>query len=175
MVRHEGRIYRFADFTLDVCEHRLSRGDQEIYLRPKTFETLLYLVERHGHLVEKNDLLDKLWADAIVTESALTHCIEEVRKALEDDAHHPHYIKTIPRVGFKFIADVEEISSAAEEAAVEEEVTVVRVRVTEEEQEQQIEDGGSRIAANSNPRSSILHPRSSSPRSLGGGDGAENF
>jgi TolB-like protein/DNA-binding winged helix-turn-helix (wHTH) protein/Tfp pilus assembly protein PilF len=94
---------------------------------------LLYLVERHGHLVKKNELLDTLWADTIVTESTLTHCIEEVRKVLGDDAHHPRFIKTIPRVGYKFIAGVEEVTSAVEEEEVEEEVTAVRVRVTEEE------------------------------------------
>ncbi len=103
------RIYRFADFTLDTSEHRLLRGSREIYLPPKTFETLLYLVDRHGHLVKKNELLDTLWADAFVTENALTRCIKEVREALEDDAHQPRYIKTIHRVGYKSIADVEEI------------------------------------------------------------------
>src|SRR6266542_3207006 len=109
MVPAGKRIYRFADFTLDTSEHRLLRGSREIYLPPKTFETLLYLVDRHGHLVKKNELLDTLWADAFVTENALTRCIKEVREALEDDAHQPRYIKTIHRVGYKFIADVEEI------------------------------------------------------------------
>src|SRR6266508_5640388 len=104
------RIYRFADFTLDTSEHRLLRGREEIYLPPKTFETLLYLVDRHGHLVTKNELLDTLWADAFVTENALTRCIKEVRGALNDDAHQPCYIRTFPRIGYKFIAEVEEVS-----------------------------------------------------------------
>src|SRR4029453_2236273 len=99
------RIYRFADFTLDMSEHRLLRGAEEIYLQPKTFETLLYLVARHGHLVTKNELLETLWADAFVTENALTRCVKEVREALGDDAHQPRYIKTIHRVGYKFITD----------------------------------------------------------------------
>jgi DNA-binding winged helix-turn-helix (wHTH) protein/TolB-like protein/Tfp pilus assembly protein PilF len=114
------RIYRFADFTLDTSEHRLLRGKEEIYLPPKTFETLLYLVDRHGHLVRKNELLDTLWADVFVTENALTRCIKEVRVALNDDAHQPRYIKTIPRVGYKFIADVEEIPPALPQAESEE-------------------------------------------------------
>lgn len=108
------RIYRFADFTLDTSEHRLLRGRKEIYLPPKTFETLLYLVERHGHLIKKNELLDTLWADAFVTENALTRCVKEVREALQDDAHQPRYIRTFPRVGYKFIAVVEEIPIPAE-------------------------------------------------------------
>src|SRR5262245_33274749 len=92
------RIYRFADFTLDPREHRLLHGKEEIYLAPKTFETLLYLVHRHGHLVTKNDLLDTLWPGTFVTENALTRCIKDVREALTDDAHQPLYIKTVPRV-----------------------------------------------------------------------------
>jgi DNA-binding winged helix-turn-helix (wHTH) protein/TolB-like protein/Tfp pilus assembly protein PilF len=106
------RIYRFSDFTLDANEHRLLRGSDEIYLPPRTFETLLYLVERHGHLIKKNELLDTLWADAFVTENALTRCVKEVREALQDDAHQPRYIRTFPRVGYKFIAEVEEVSPA---------------------------------------------------------------
>ncbi|MBI3949526.1 MAG: transcriptional regulator, partial [Acidobacteria bacterium] len=157
MARQEERIYRFADFTLEVGEHHLKRGDQEIYLRPKPFETLLYLVERRGHLVEKNELLDRVWADSIVTESTLTHCIEEIRKALEDDAYHPHYIKTVPRLGFKFIADVEEIAPATEEE-VEEEYTAVRVMVTEEEQEPEGETGRGRDGARGRWEDEVSRP-----------------
>ena len=105
------RIYRFADFTLDVSEHRLLRDSEEIYLQPRTFGTLLYLIERHGHLITKKELLDELWIDTFVTENALSRCIKEVREALGDDAHQPRYIKTIPRVGYKFIADVQEASN----------------------------------------------------------------
>jgi DNA-binding winged helix-turn-helix (wHTH) protein/TolB-like protein/Tfp pilus assembly protein PilF len=103
------RVYRFGDFTLDASERRLLRGSYEVYLFPKTFEVFLYLVERHGHLVRKDELMNSLWADAFVTENALTKRIKEVREALGDDAHQPRYLKTVPRVGYKFIADVEAI------------------------------------------------------------------
>lgn len=125
--------YRFADFTLEVSEHRLRRSSQEIHLRPKTFETLLYLVERHGHLVGKDELLNQVWADTIVTETAMTHCIEEVRKALGDAAHNPRYLKTIPRVGYKFIAPVIKIKEAEEEN-VAEECTAVKITKMEDKQ-----------------------------------------
>ncbi len=115
------KIYRFADFTLEVSERRLSQRGQEIYLRPKTFETLLYLVERHGHLVNKNDMLDNLWPDVTVTESALTRCIKELRRALADDAQEPRYLKTIPRLGFKFIAEVDEGAPAPQPESSESE------------------------------------------------------
>lgn len=109
------RIYRFGEFTLNTGEQTLLRGANEVYLQPKTFETLVYLVERHGHLVKKNELLDALWADTYVTENALTRCIKEVREALQDDAHQPHFIKTIPRIGYKFIANVEDLAQESTE------------------------------------------------------------
>ncbi len=112
------QIYRFGSFTLDAHERRLRRDEEEIYLQPKTFETLLYLVERHGSLVKKEEMLRALWADAFVTENALTRSIKEVREALADDAYQPSFIKTVPRVGYRFIARVEEIAS---ESAVTEE------------------------------------------------------
>lgn len=115
MVSLTNKIFRFAHFTLDVNEHRLLAGDQEIFLRPKAFETLLYLIQQHGHLVTKDDLLNHVWGGTIVSETTLTHCIEEIRKALDDNAHHPQYIRTIPRVGYKFIANVEEITTSIAE------------------------------------------------------------
>ncbi|MFQ5650839.1 MAG: winged helix-turn-helix domain-containing protein [bacterium] len=101
--------YVFADFTLDVREHHLLKGKQEKYLRPKTFETLLYLVKRAGRLVKKTELLDQVWADTFVTENTLSQCIKEIRQTLQDDIARPRYVKTIPRVGYKFIAPVTEV------------------------------------------------------------------
>jgi TolB-like protein/lipoprotein NlpI len=104
------RIFRFGDFTLDEAEHRLKQGEREIPLRPRSFETLLYLLGKHGHLVEKNEFIEKLWSGAFVTETVLTHCITEIRQALDDEAHDPRYIQTVHRAGYTFIADVEEIT-----------------------------------------------------------------
>src|SRR5215510_3917572 len=115
MIAGMKRIYLFADFTLDVNDHRLLRENEEIYLQPRTFETLVYLIEHHGHLATKKELLDALWADTFVTENALSRCIKEVREALGDDAHQPRYIKTVPRLGYKFIADVAEASNLCSE------------------------------------------------------------
>src|SRR5215217_3151136 len=102
-------LYRFGPYLLDVAEHRLLRGDGEVALPPKAFDTLVYLVERHGHLVKKNELLDAVWADVSVTEGVLTLRIKEIRQALGDDAQNPRFIKTIPTVGYKFVADVQDI------------------------------------------------------------------
>jgi len=125
------QIYRFADFMLDPIERRLKHGDEEIYLPPKTFETLLFLVERHGHLVKKSDLLDSLWADSFVTENVLTQRIKELREVLGDDAYKPRYIKTVQRLGYRFIADVHEIAENGDE--IEEEYLAMKLVVTEED------------------------------------------
>src|SRR5688572_27217559 len=110
MKRSGKRVYRFDRYTLEVAEHRLKRGETEISLQPKAFETLVYLVERRGHLVKKNELLDAVWPGVAVTEGAVSLRIKEIRQALEDDAKRPRYIRTIPTVGYKFIADVEPIT-----------------------------------------------------------------
>jgi TolB-like protein/DNA-binding winged helix-turn-helix (wHTH) protein/predicted negative regulator of RcsB-dependent stress response len=101
------RVYRFGNFTLAVNEHCLHRGSQEIHVRPKVFDTLLFLVERHGHLITKTELLNGIWSDVIVTENTLNKCIEEVRHVLNDSPQNPLFVQTISRVGFKFIGRVE--------------------------------------------------------------------
>ena len=77
-----GCCFRFGPFTLEVGEHRLLGPHGEIYLRPKTFETLRFLVARHGHLVTREILFDSLWSGVSVTDNALSRCIKEIRKAL---------------------------------------------------------------------------------------------
>lgn len=125
--------YRFGKFTLQRRDRRLSSDGHEIHLRPKTYETLLYLIERHGHLVTKDELLDTVWADVEVTENALTSCIKEARFALGDDVQQPVFLRTIPRLGYEFIANVETPEALAEEEVVEEEFRAMRVVTTEQD------------------------------------------
>jgi TolB-like protein/Flp pilus assembly protein TadD len=98
--------YRFEGFTLLPGERQLLRGGAEAVLRPKAFDTLLCLVEHHGHAVSKERLLDVVWPDTNVSEAVLTHCIAEVRKALSDEVRRPRFVKTMSRHGYKFIAAV---------------------------------------------------------------------
>src|SRR5580704_9784173 len=67
---------------------------------------LLYLIENRNRLVRKQELLDKVWQDAMVTENALTRVIGLLRKALNDDSHVPRFIETVPTAGYRFIAKV---------------------------------------------------------------------
>lgn len=106
-----GGIYQFGEFVLEAREHRLTGGSGEIRLRPKSFMTLLYLVQRHGQLVKKEELLEQVWAGTFVTESVAFQCIHDVRMALGDDSEQPRYIQTIPRVGYRFTGEVTEVFS----------------------------------------------------------------
>jgi tetratricopeptide (TPR) repeat protein/DNA-binding winged helix-turn-helix (wHTH) protein len=125
--------YRFGKFTLETADRRLTSEGHEIYLRPKTYDTLLYLLDHHGHLVTKKELLDAVWADVEVTENALTHCIKEARAALDDNVQSPEFVRTVPRLGYEFFANVETAGEAANEEIVEEEFHTVHLITTEED------------------------------------------
>jgi TolB-like protein/Flp pilus assembly protein TadD len=105
---NQPRTYRFGEYTLDAGEHRLFRNAAEVALRPKAFDTLVYLVARHGHTVGKNELFEAVWPGTFVSDAVLTHCIAEVRHVLQDDAHAPKLLKTIPKVGYAFVTEVRE-------------------------------------------------------------------
>jgi DNA-binding winged helix-turn-helix (wHTH) protein/tetratricopeptide (TPR) repeat protein len=103
--------YRFGPFQLDVRERRLSRGTEVIPLRLKVFDTLRVLVENAGRLVTKQELLEAVWPDAAVEENNLNHNISVLRKALGEKATGQQYIETVPRVGYRFVAEVEVASA----------------------------------------------------------------
>jgi Tol biopolymer transport system component/DNA-binding winged helix-turn-helix (wHTH) protein len=103
-------LYEFGDYRLDTKERILMRGDQPVELTPKGFELLSVLVENHGRLLKKDELMDKIWADSFVEESNLTFNIRQLRKILGDDAHDPKYIKTVRQHGYRFIGEVKQIS-----------------------------------------------------------------
>ena len=98
------RQYQFGDFTLDLERGFLRRGEDEVPLRPKAFEALTYLVQRHGRLVTKTELIDAIWPSTAVTDSSLAHCLLEIRRALGDDSQQ--VIRTVARRGYVFTAPV---------------------------------------------------------------------
>ncbi len=85
-------------------------------LEPKAFEVLLVLLEDPGRLVEKRELLERVWPDAVVTESALTRVIADLRRALGDDAREARYVETVPTKGYRFVAEVRRVEGRAPEA-----------------------------------------------------------
>jgi DNA-binding winged helix-turn-helix (wHTH) protein/tetratricopeptide (TPR) repeat protein len=132
--RAAGTCYRFDRFVLDTMERRLTDGDREIHLRPKTFDTLAYLLEHRGRLVRKAAMLDALWPSTEVVENALPQCVRELRDALGDDQRHPRFLETIPRAGYRFIADVQtEVIADEEDGDTEEEITSVSMVIAEDD------------------------------------------
>jgi DNA-binding winged helix-turn-helix (wHTH) protein/TolB-like protein/Flp pilus assembly protein TadD len=102
-------FYEFDSFRLDPVRRVLLRDGEPVALKPKAFETLLALVERHGEVVEKHDLITRVWPDSFVEESNLTQHISLVRKALGESPQERRYIGTIPGRGYQFVAAVQEL------------------------------------------------------------------
>lgn len=109
----EDRNYEFGDFRLIPKEHLLLKSDEPISLPPKVFKVLVILVEDNGHLITKDELLDKVWSDAFVEEATLARTISRLRKALNQNSKNK-YIETIPKKGYRFIAPVNIIEEQLE-------------------------------------------------------------
>src|SRR5688572_25045493 len=101
------RIYRFGEFRLIAGDRILLRGAERVPLAPRVFNLLLVLVENTGRLVTKETLMNEIWADSFVEEGNLNQTVSRLRKILGDKADENRYIETVPRVGYRFIADVE--------------------------------------------------------------------
>jgi DNA-binding winged helix-turn-helix (wHTH) protein/pimeloyl-ACP methyl ester carboxylesterase len=110
-------IYRFGTFELDVDERRLTESGQLLPLRAKVFDTLVLLAENPGRLLRKEELMQKLWPDRIVEENNLDHNISTLRRLLKDDKSAAKFIETVPRQGYRFIAEVSGGSHTSKETA----------------------------------------------------------
>ncbi len=109
--------YSFGPFLLDPTEKVLLRKGHAVVLPPKALETLLVLVQKHGHVTEKAELLQRVWPDTFVEEATLTQNIFTLRKALDDSPDGHEYIETIPKRGYRFVAPVralEQLSAPAD-------------------------------------------------------------
>ncbi|HXG91444.1 MAG TPA: winged helix-turn-helix domain-containing protein [Blastocatellia bacterium] len=104
--------YQFDSFFIDAANRQLWREGEPVALNSKYFDVLLMLVSHSGQLVEKQRIFDEVWSGVFVTDSALTQCIKEIRRALGDDASAPRYIKTVPKHGYIFIANAVEADEA---------------------------------------------------------------
>jgi DNA-binding winged helix-turn-helix (wHTH) protein/Tol biopolymer transport system component len=110
MSKHPRHLFEFGRFRLDRTERFLFQDGTPVPLSPRLFDTLLILVENSGHVVEKNDLMQKIWTDVAVEENNLTQNISALRKILGDSLEGPKFIETILKRGYRFVAPVKEIS-----------------------------------------------------------------
>ena len=106
LIRH---YYRFAEFIIDTDQRVLLRNGRRVAITPKVFDTLLILTETNGRIVTKEEFMKRLWPDSFVEESNLIFNIQQLRRALGDDARRPVYIETVARRGYRFIPVVEEV------------------------------------------------------------------
>ena len=98
--------FSFREFELDPLERRLLRAGEPIALTPKVFDTLVFLVERAGRLVSKEELIQGVWPRGFVDESNLTKHIWLIRRALGEKDQGAEFIETVPKVGYRFVAPV---------------------------------------------------------------------
>ena len=106
MPQEKPRDVFFGEFTLDIARGCLRRGDVEVKLRPKSFDLLRYLIENHGRLVGKEELIRSVWAETAVTDNSLAQCLIEIRRGLNDESQT--IIRNVPRRGYIFDARVTE-------------------------------------------------------------------
>ena len=109
-------VYRFDQFEVNDREFFFSEGGVPVSVEPKVFRLLIYLIENRNRLVRKQELLDKVWPNVVVTENALTRAIKLLRKALHEDSRMPRYVETVPTEGYRFSAKI---------TVLEEDLTVV--------------------------------------------------
>src|SRR2546429_4174534 len=109
MSEREFQIYEFGRFRLDANNRMLLRGDRKVHLTDKVFNILLLLVERSGHLVTKEELMEQVWPDSVVEENNLTVSMSALRKALSERREGSRYIETVSKRGYRFVATVQKI------------------------------------------------------------------
>jgi DNA-binding winged helix-turn-helix (wHTH) protein len=109
-----GVIYRFGDFRLDVAGRQLWHDERPIDLNGRYLDALVLLVRENGQLVGKERFFDEVWSGVIVSDSALTQCIKEIRRQLGDDAVRPRYVQTVPKYGYRFVGKVEVLQPVAD-------------------------------------------------------------
>jgi TolB-like protein/DNA-binding winged helix-turn-helix (wHTH) protein/Tfp pilus assembly protein PilF len=112
-------VYEFGPYRLNPAQQLLLEGKNRIPLTSKAFQTLLVLVEAHGQVVTKEELLQKVWPGTFIEEATLAQNVFTLRKQLRDDGKDSVYIQTIPKRGYRFVAPVglQEIGSNRNPAA----------------------------------------------------------
>ena len=104
-------FYEFETFHVDEEKRLLWENGKILSIKPKTFDTLLALLKNKNEIISKDDLIEEIWHGDAVSDDSLTQQISQLRKLLGDSADEHKFIVTIPGIGYKFVADVQEIQS----------------------------------------------------------------
>src|SRR6201981_964549 len=117
-------LYEFGDFRLDTAKRLLQRLDgATVPLTPRVFETLLYLVEHHDTVLDKERLMEAVWPDSIVEENNLSQNISTLRRIFGETPGSHSYIVTVPGRGYRFVAEVNDLAGNGSAILAAEEVT----------------------------------------------------
>jgi len=108
------QFYEFGTFLLDTIQHALLKEGKPVALTPKTYDTLLVLVQNSGRMLSKDELMKSLWPDSFVEESNLTQQVSMIRRALGESPGDAHFIVTVPGRGYRFTAEVRSWGAEAE-------------------------------------------------------------
>src|SRR6476620_2815759 len=100
-------VFRFADVEVREREFSMIKAGDVLPVEPKAFRVLLILLRNPQKLITKEELLNAVWGDAVVTENSLTRSVALLRRLLGDDMRSPRYIETVATVGYRFISKVE--------------------------------------------------------------------
>ena len=111
MTNQRKSCYEFGPFRLDSAERRLMRNGEPVALAPKVLDTLLALVANSGRLLPKDELISGLWPDTFVEEATLARNISDLRRALGESSAETRYIETVPKSGYRFVAEVRQVDS----------------------------------------------------------------
>ena len=103
--------FHLGDWVVRPRRDGIQRGDEFIHVHPKPMAVLEYLAAAGGEVVTREELFRAVWPGLVVTDDALTQCIVELRKAFRDSAHDPEIIETVPKVGFRLIPEVREVTA----------------------------------------------------------------
>jgi len=133
MSNRQKHLYEFGHFTLDACNRLLSRDGEPVPLQPKALDTLLFLVKRRGEVLTKDELLQQLWPDSFVEEANLSQNIYVLRKTLGQAEGGDELIRTVPKRGYRFVAEVREVQDIEDADLIVEEHTRTHVSMLDED------------------------------------------
>jgi DNA-binding winged helix-turn-helix (wHTH) protein/Tfp pilus assembly protein PilF len=114
----EPTAYEFGPFHFEPSEHKLRAGEAVLPLTPRACDVLLELLRNRGHLLLKQDLMDRIWPESFVEESNLTQTIYVLRRTLASVDAATDYIETVPRKGYRFRAEARELRVTAPEESL---------------------------------------------------------
>ena len=103
--------YAFADVLVEPRHFRILKSGQVQTVEPRAFDVLMFLIEHRDRVVDKQELFDEIWKQSFVTDSALAQEIKNIRRAIGDDGKSPRYIETVRKHGYRFIAEVEQVTA----------------------------------------------------------------